>query len=59
MFVLSNLITLNIKKQCEVQNVTFFFKQWGTWGSDGIKRSKKNNGRLLEGKLWDNYPEVI
>jgi len=29
---------LNIRKQCDKQDVAFFFKQWGTWGADGIKR---------------------
>jgi len=50
---------LNIKKQCKEQNVAFFFKQWGTWGSDGVRRSKKSNGRILEGKEWNAYPELI
>lgn len=50
---------LNVKKQCEVQNVAFFFKQWGTWGSDGVKRSKKTNGRILNGQEWNEYPEVL
>lgn len=47
---------LNIKRQCDEQNVAFFFKQWGTWGVDGVKRSKKTNGRLLEGQEWNDYP---
>lgn len=50
---------LNVKHQCEEQNVAFFFKQWGTWGADGVRRSKKNNGRLLEGQEWNEYPETI
>ncbi|MCB0743816.1 MAG: phage Gp37/Gp68 family protein [Ignavibacteriae bacterium] len=50
---------LNIKKQCKEQDVAFFFKQWGTWGSDGVKRSKKSNGRELEGKVWNEYPELV
>ncbi len=48
---------LNIKRQCEEQNVAFFFKQWGTWGGDGVKRNKKSNGRKLLGKEWSQYPE--
>ncbi|MFQ5688280.1 MAG: DUF5131 family protein [Candidatus Scalindua sp.] len=48
---------INIKKQCENQNVAFFFKQWGTWGNDGSRRSKKKNGRLLLGREWNQYPE--
>lgn len=50
---------LNIQKQCKEQNVAFFFKQWGTWGADGVKRSKKSNGRILEGKVWSAYPELV
>jgi protein gp37 len=50
---------LNIKKQCQEQNVAFFFKQWGTWGADGVKRSKKTNGRTLSGKEWNEFPESI
>jgi protein gp37 len=45
-----------IKIQCEEANVPFFFKQWGAWGSDGQKRSKKANGRTLSGRVWDNMP---
>lgn len=40
-----------------VQNVAFFFKQWGTWGSDGIKRNKKENGALLNGRIYQAYPK--
>lgn len=49
---------INIKDQCEKANVPFFFKQWGTWGADEIKRNKKANGRKLQGKLWEDYPKV-
>lgn len=47
---------LNIKKQCEDQNVAFFFKQWGTWGADKVKRSKQINGNKLDGKIWHEFP---
>lgn len=50
---------LRIKAQCEEQDVAFFFKQWGTWGDDGVKRSKKANGRILEGKEWNEEPELV
>lgn len=46
----------NIQEQCEQSNVSFFFKQWGGWGADGKKRSKKDNGRLLKGRTWDGMP---
>lgn len=48
---------INIQNQCDTQNVAFFFKQWGTWGADGVKRSKKANGRILLGKEWNEEPE--
>ncbi|MCD4787007.1 MAG: phage Gp37/Gp68 family protein [Desulfobacterales bacterium] len=35
-----------------------FFKQWGGWGVDGIKRSKKANGRLLLGRTWNSMPAL-
>ena len=40
---------LQIKEQCIKQNVPFFFKQWG-----GV--NKKKNGRLLNGRTWDEMP---
>jgi len=46
----------NIQRQCDKASVAFFFKQWGTWGEDGVKRSKRVNGRLLEGRIWDEMP---
>lgn len=46
----------DIKKQCENQNSAFFFKQWGTWGRDGIKRNKHANGKLLDGKVIQEMP---
>ena len=47
---------VSIQQQCDRQAVEFFFKQWGTWGEDGVKRSKKANGRLLLGKEWNGQP---
>lgn len=46
----------NIKRQCDAARVPFFFKQWGTWGIDGRKRSKKANGRLYDGRMWNAMP---
>lgn len=48
----------NVRAQAEEAEVAFFFKQWGGWGQDGIKRNKKANGRLLRGRTWSDYPEV-
>lgn len=47
---------LNVKRQAEKLNIPFFFKQWGTWGADGIKRNKHANGKLLEGKIIQELP---
>jgi protein gp37 len=49
----------NIQRQCDAQDVSFFFKQWGTWGEDGMKRNKKANGRLLLGKEWNEEPILL
>jgi protein gp37 len=47
----------NIRTQAENAGVAYFFKQWGTWGSDGVKRSKHANGRKLNGRIYDSYPQ--
>ena len=49
---------LKIKQQCLKSNTDFFFKQWGTWGQDGVKRSKSANGRVLDGRTWDMIPAI-
>lgn len=40
---------LEIKQQCELVDVPFFFKQWGGF-------NKKKAGRLLEGRTYDEMP---
>jgi protein gp37 len=39
------------RDQCLDAGVPFFFKQWG-----GV--TSKSGGRLLEGRTWDQWPEV-
>jgi protein gp37 len=46
----------NVQRQCEEADVRFFFKQWGAHGEDGMRRSKRKNGRLLDGVLWEEMP---
>ena len=48
----------NIKAQCDAADKAFFFKQWGTWGSDGVKRDKHKNGKQLDGKVCQAMPKV-
>jgi protein gp37 len=43
---------VEIRDQCLVSGVPFFFKQWG-----GI--NKKKAGRLLDGRTWDGLPKVL
>lgn len=38
-----------IRDQCVLANVPFFFKQWGG-------TNKKRNGRVLHGRTWDEMP---
>ncbi len=45
-----------IHEQCIEYGTAFFFKQWGTWGKDNIRRSKKANGREYRGRTWDEMP---
>jgi protein gp37 len=49
---------ISIKTQTEEQGAMFFFKQWGTWGSDGVKRNKKANGKLIDGKVYQDMPTI-
>lgn len=46
----------SIKQQCETNDIPFFFKQWGSYGEDGIRRSKSSNGRTLDKQTWDDLP---
>lgn len=47
-----------IKRQASEDNIPFFFKQWGTYGPDGIKRNKKANGNLLDGEKIQMFPKT-
>ncbi len=49
----------NVRVQTEEQGVAFFFKQWGAWGADGVKRNKSANGRQLAGQHWDQFPVAV
>ncbi len=44
------------ENQCENQNSAFFFKQWGTWGADSIKRNKHANSKLLREEIIQEMP---
>ena len=42
----------SIRDQCLKAKVAFFFKQWG-----GIR--KKEHGRILDGAIHDEFPEIV
>jgi protein gp37 len=41
-----------IRDQCLAADVPFFFKQWGG-------RTSKSGGRMLDGRQWDQMPELV
>ena len=43
---------VDLRDQCTVRGVPFFFKQWGG-------KNKKSSGRRLEGKIWEQWPKDI
>jgi protein gp37 len=43
---------IDIKNQCDNQNVPFFFKQWGG-------KNKKKSGNLLDGKKYEAFPNNL
>jgi protein gp37 len=48
----------NVYNQCIEEDVAFFFKQWGTWGEDGVKRNKKLNGSKFKGRERKEEPRI-
>jgi protein gp37 len=42
----------SVRDQCRRYHVPFFFKQWG-----GVRKAK--NGRLLDGRTYDEYPARV
>jgi protein gp37 len=48
----------NIRRQCLEARVPFFFKQWGAHSAEGQLRSKHTNGRVLDGREWNEMPAL-
>ncbi len=42
----------SIRSQCKAQGLAFFFKQWG-----GVR--KANTGRKLDGRTYDEFPNIV
>lgn len=62
-----------VRDDCEQSGTPFFFKQWGEWAPDGfefanrprakaqdgmVRVGRKAAGRLLDGRTWNQMPEV-
>jgi protein gp37 len=42
---------VDIRNQCQLAGVPFFFKQWGG-------TNKKKSGRVLDNRTWDEMPQI-
>lgn len=47
----------SLQSQCQAQSTHFFWKQWGSYGEDGVYRRKDKNGFLINGKVAQSLPE--
>lgn len=48
--IIQNWVT-EIRDKCINENIPFFFKQWGGF-------HKKKNGRILQGRTWEEIPSI-
>ena len=46
----------SIRDQCQAAGVPFLFKQWGEHDENGVKVGKKAAGRMVDGRVWEEYP---
>jgi protein gp37 len=54
---LEELWVVNLRNQCQKQNVLFTFKQWGSLKRKEKKR--KENSSLLQGEYYHDLPQVM
>jgi len=62
----------SLRDQCQTAGISFFFKAWGEYGPNWLnddngkiegsewmdRMGKKATGRLLDGRTWDEMPEI-
>lgn len=46
----------DLREQCRLYGVAFFFKQWGAFAEDGRRVGKKAAGAMLDGREWKEMP---
>jgi protein gp37 len=49
-----------LRDDCQNADIAFHFKQWGAYHPDGTlaRGGKHDTGRVLDGRTWDEFPEV-
>lgn len=45
-----------LRDDCQQFGIQFYFKQWGEFDHDGNRVGKKNAGRMLDGREWNQFP---
>jgi protein gp37 len=48
----------HIRDQCVAAGINFLFKQWGEHSDQLLKIGKKEAGRVLDGRTWDEVPGI-
>lgn len=49
----------SLQRQCQIQHVHFYWKQWGTYGQDGVPKGKGKTGCLVNGEVAQSIPETL
>lgn len=49
----------SLLKQCEKQNVHFYWKSWGSYNQDGVFKGNGKSGCLINGMVHKSFPDRI
>ncbi|MCV6599891.1 MAG: phage Gp37/Gp68 family protein [Alphaproteobacteria bacterium] len=49
----------SLVKQCKKQHVHLYWKSWGTYGPDGVKRKKGDTDCSVNGKIYLSFPKDL
>ncbi len=50
---------MSLRDQCIAQNVHLYWKQWGTYGPNGVKSSRGKSGHVIDGKSYLSFPDDL